>query len=197
MTSDNAGSKIYTKTGDKGDTGLFAGGRVRKHHPRVEAYGGVDELNAQIGLARALGPGPEVDAMLARVQSELFQLGADLATPLEATPKWIVRIEDDAVTALEREIDRFETELEPLRNFILPGGSPVGAALHVARTVCRRAERDLIRLTEQAEINGAAVRYVNRLSDWLFDLARLANHRAGLPEHPWMAPQRRTEATEG
>lgn len=185
--------KIYTKTGDRGETGLFAGGRVPKHHPRVEAYGGVDELNAAIGLARAFGPDAEIDALLARVQSELFQLGADLATPLEAAPKWLVRIEDAAVTALEREIDRFETELEPLRNFILPGGSPVGAALHVARTVCRRAERHITYLAGETDLNGAAVRYINRLSDWLFDLARLANHRAGRPEHLWMAPQRLDE----
>lgn len=188
--AENPESKIYTRTGDAGETGLFAGGRVRKSHPRVEAYGAIDELNAHLGLVRALGPHAEIDALLARVQSELFQLGADLATPLEASPKWIVRIEDAAVVALEREIDRFETEVEPLRNFILPGGSPVGAALHIARTVCRRAERRLTQLTEETEINGAAIRYVNRLSDWLFDLARLANHRAGQPEHIWKAPQR-------
>lgn len=185
--------RIYTRTGDKGETGLFAGGRVRKSHPRVEAYGSVDELNATIGLARAFGPDAETDGLLARVQTELFQLGADLATPLEAHPKWLVRIADAEVTVLEREIDRFEEELEPLRNFILPGGSPVGAALHVARTVCRRAERHLVRLTEEAEINPAAVRYLNRLSDWLFDLARLANHRAGRPEQVWMAPQRQQQ----
>lgn len=188
-------SRIYTRTGDSGETGLFAGGRVRKNHPRVEAYGGVDELNAHLGLVRALGPDAEIDGLLARVQSELFQLGADLATPVEASPKWIVRVEDTAVTALEREIDRFETELEPLQNFILPGGSPTGAALHVARTVCRRAERRLVELTETEEINPAAVRYLNRLSDWLFDLARLANHRSGRPEHIWMAPQRRDESS--
>ncbi|MBI4498646.1 MAG: cob(I)yrinic acid a,c-diamide adenosyltransferase [Chloroflexi bacterium] len=188
--SDETRSKIYTRTGDAGETGLFAGGRVRKSHPRVEAYGAIDELNAHLGLARALGPDPELDGLLARVQAELFQLGADLATPLEASPKWLVRVEDTAVAALEREIDRFEAELEPLRNFILPGGSPVGAALHVARTVCRRAERHLVRLAEETQVNAAAVRYVNRLSDWLFDLARLANHRAGKPEHIWMAPQR-------
>ena len=193
MTEDG-GSKIYTRTGDRGETGLFAGGRVRKDHPRVEAYGAVDELNAHLGLARSVGSDSEIDGLLARVQSELFQLGADLATPLEASPKWIVRISEDAVTALEHEIDRFETELEPLRNFIVPGGSPAGAALHIARTVCRRAERRLVRLTEDTAVNDVAIRYVNRLSDWLFDLARLANHRSGRPEHVWMAPQRQENA---
>jgi cob(I)alamin adenosyltransferase len=179
--------KIYTKTGDAGETGLFAGGRVAKDNLRVETYGAVDELNAVIGLARTVAEG-ELAAALARISSELFSLGADLATPLDAATAWIVRVDDTLTARLETEIDRFETELPPLTNFILPGGAPVAAQLHLARTVCRRAERRAVQLARAEPVNDAALRYLNRLSDWLFVAARLANHRAGRPDEPWISP---------
>ena len=189
--------KTYTKTGDAGETGLFGGGRVRKDHPRVAAYGAVDELNAALGLARALGVDnsneseneneneDELDERLDRIQGELFTLGADLATPFDKLPGRLTRMDDKAVAALEREIDAMETELEPLRSFILPGGSPGGAALHLARTVCRRAEREIAALAAREPVNDACLRYVNRLSDWLFAAARWANARAGCSERVW------------
>jgi cob(I)alamin adenosyltransferase len=177
--------KVCSGSGDEGETGLLGGARVRKDHPRVEACGAVDELNAALGLARALGVDEELDAWLERVQNDLFQLGGDLAAPLDAAPGWLVRLPDEAVTALEREIDALEAELEPLRNFILPGGTPAGAALHVARTVCRRAERGIVALAAHEPVNGAALRYINRLSDWLFVMARAVNARAGHPEIVW------------
>jgi cob(I)alamin adenosyltransferase len=183
----NGGMKIYTKTGDAGETGLFAGGRVAKDNLRVETYGAVDELNAVIGLARTVAEG-ELAAALARISSELFSLGADLATPLDAATAWIVRVDDTLTARLETEIDRFETELPPLTNFILPGGAPVAAQLHLARTVCRRAERRAVQLARAEPLNDAALRYLNRLSDWLFVAARLANHRAGRPDEPWISP---------
>jgi len=190
--------KIYTKTGDKGETGLFAGGRVPKDDARVEAYGCVDELNAVIGMVRAAGPDAELDAALGRIAAELFSLGADLATPLDANASWVVRMDEAPIARLEAEIDRFETELEPLRHFILPGGAPAGAALHLARTVCRRAERRAVSLAHATTINEAALRYLNRLSDWLFVAARLANHRAGRPEEPWISPiERQTRGDPG
>jgi len=190
--------KIYTKTGDQGETGLFAGGRVAKDDARVEAYGCVDELNAVLGLVRAAPLDPELDAALRRIASELFSLGADLATPLEANASWVVRMDEETVVRLETEIDRFETELEPLRHFILPGGSPAGATLHLARTVCRRAERRAVSLAHTTAINDAALRYLNRLSDWLFVAARLANHRTGRPEEPWISPiERQTRGEPG
>jgi cob(I)alamin adenosyltransferase len=183
----NGGMKIYTKTGDAGETGLFAGGRVAKDNLRVETYGAVDELNAVIGLARTVAAG-DLAAALARISSELFSLGADLATPLDAATAWIVRVDDTLTARLETEIDRFETELPPLTNFILPGGAPVAAQLHLARTVCRRAERRAVQLARAEPVNDAALRYLNRLSDWLFVAARLANHRAGRPDEPWISP---------
>jgi len=180
--------KIYTRTGDGGETGLFGGGRVGKDDPRVEAYGAVDELNACLGLARAAGLPPALDALAARLQEELFVLGADLATPPGggARPDKVVRLPGDAAASLEPEIDRCEEGLDPLRTFILPGGSPAGAALHLARTVCRRAERRLVHLTAKESVSAAAVPYLNRLSDLLFVMARAANARAGKAEQPWM-----------
>ena len=177
--------KIYTKTGDKGETALFGGKRVKKFDLRVEAYGTVDELNSALGLARAFGVDAEVDGIMVRVQSELFQLGADLATPMNARAKGVERIREEQVALLELEIDRFHEELTPLREFILPSGTLPGAALHLARTVCRRAERDVTRCMEEEEINTTALRYLNRMSDWLFTLARLVNSRAGMPESKW------------
>ncbi len=180
--------KIYTKTGDAGETGLFAGGRVAKDSLRVEAYGAVDELNAVIGLARTVTDDATLAAALARISSELFSLGADLATPLDAGSAWIVRVDDALTARLEGEIDGFEADLPPLTNFILPGGTPAAAHLHLARTVCRRAERRAVHLAHVEPLNDAALRYLNRLSDWLFVAARLANHRAGRADEPWISP---------
>ena len=180
--------KIYTKTGDAGDTGLFGGGRVPKSHPRVEAYGDVDELNATIGVVRATGTEAEIDALLVRVQQDLFAIGALLATPDREKMRAHLekaRLDAARVSELERVIDAADAELEPLRAFILPGGSPKAAALHVARTVCRRAERRIVDIAEEMEIPAVVVVYLNRLSDVLFTLARLANKRASAPEATW------------
>lgn len=182
--------KIYTKTGDTGDTGLFGGGRVPKSHPRVEAYGDVDELNATIGVARATGspPDPEIDALLVRVQQDLFAIGALLATPDRERMRMHLdkaKIDQERVAELERAIDAADAELEPLRAFILPGGSSKAAALHVARTVCRRAERRIVDIADEMEIPPLVIVYLNRLSDLLFTLARLANKRASTEETAW------------
>ncbi len=178
--------KVYTKVGDDGSTGLFGAPRVRKDHPRVAAYGDVDELSAFLGLARAECADAPVAAILERLQSELFTLGAMLATPVpEHAPKNVPALCDEDVTRLEREIDRAEEELEPLRAFVLPAGTRLAAALHVARTVCRRAERALVTLAATEAVPPVAVAYLNRLSDHLFTLARLANHRARVPETKW------------
>ena len=180
--------KIYTKTGDAGDTGLFGGGRVPKDDPRVEAYGDVDELNAVIGMARAVEPMPRVDELLVPVQRDLFAIGALLATPdREKMAQHLekARIDDSRIRDLERAIDDADNELEPLRSFILPGGSPKAAALHVARTVCRRAERRVVGLQQEVELPPLAVIYLNRLSALLFTLARVANRRAGTGEVTW------------
>jgi cob(I)alamin adenosyltransferase len=180
--------KIYTRTGDAGDTGLFGGGRVPKDDPRVEAYGDVDELNAVIGMARAVEQMTRIDEVLVPVQRDLFAIGALLATPDRdrmAQHLEKARIDEDRIAQLERSIDDAESELEPLRAFILPGGTPKAAALHVARTVCRRAERRVVQLQRTVEIPGLAVIYLNRLSDLLFTLARLANRRAGAGEVTW------------
>jgi len=182
--------RIYTRTGDKGDTGLFGGGRVPKDHPRVEAYGDVDELNAVLGLARSIEMMPRVDEVLAPIQRDLFSLGALLATPQPDKVKQQLekaRLDDARIAELERAIDAGEAELEPLTAFILPGGTPKAAALHVARTVCRRAERRVIALSHDGEmpVPGIVVVYLNRLSDLLFVLARVANRRAGAAEVTW------------
>src|SRR5262245_16558543 len=180
--------KIYTKTGDKGDTGLFGGGRVAKNHPRVEAYGDVDELNAVLGMARAAGPMPRIDEVLVPIQRDLFAIGALLATPDREKMRQHLdkaRIDDARVAELERAIDDGDVELEPLRAFIVPGGTPKAAALHVARTVCRRAERRVVDLAADTELPPVVVIYLNRLSDLLFTLARLANRRAGVEEETW------------
>jgi cob(I)alamin adenosyltransferase len=173
-------TRIYTRTGDAGETSLATGERLRKSHPRVESYGAVDETNASIGLVRLHTAGePALDAMLARVQNELFDLGADLATPRRGVREGVtaLRITDAQVKRLEREIDQLNGDLAPLNSFVLPGGSPAAAALHVARTVCRRAERLLVALIENPaeEVDGPALRYLNRLSDLLFTAARWAN----------------------
>jgi cob(I)alamin adenosyltransferase len=181
-------SKIYTKTGDRGQTGLFGGGRVEKDHPRVEAYGEVDELNAVLGMARAVELMPRIDEVLVPIQRDLFGIGALLATPdLEKMRQHLekARIDENRIRELEHAIDAGEAELEPLRAFILPGGSPKAAALHVARTVCRRAERRVVHLSHEIEIPELVIIYLNRLSDLLFVLARVANRRAGTGEVTW------------
>jgi cob(I)alamin adenosyltransferase len=178
--------KIYTKSGDRGETGLFGGGRVPKSDPRVEAYGEVDEANAAVGAARAVLSDEALDAELARVQAELFVVGAELASPRGREARGAVPAVDPAwATRLEGAIDRWEAELAPLRSFILPGGTPGAAALHLARGVCRRAERRVVALAAGAEVDPAVLVYLNRLSDLLFVAARLANHRAGRPETTW------------
>jgi len=177
--------KIYTKTGDDGSTALFAGGRVAKTHARVKAYGTVDELNSQIGVARAVGVSENGMELLEQVQNQLFHLGADLATPLEAKAEWVTRVELTQVDWLEASIDTLTADLPELKHFILPGGTPGAAHLHVARTVCRRAERHVIELGQGEAINETAVIYLNRLSDWLFTLARWENHQAGISEAKW------------
>ena len=177
--------KIYTKTGDSGETSLFAGGRVSKNHLRIHTYGTVDELNSILGLAVAFEKNADIQARLQRVQNELFQIGSDLATPLDAEAKWIVRLNSAPIQRLETEIDSFEEELEPLKNFILPGGTSSAAHLHQARTVCRRAERWLVALNEKEETNEMVLHYLNRLSDWLFTVARVANKRAGVADIVW------------
>jgi cob(I)alamin adenosyltransferase len=180
--------KIYTRTGDAGDTGLFGGGRVDKDDPRVEAYGDVDELNAVLGLVRAAEPMPRVDEVIVPVQRDLFSLGALLATPVpEKVTQQLqkARIDDGRIAELERAIDDGERELEPLTSFIMPGGTPKAAMLHQARTVCRRAERRVIALQHEVEVPQVVIIYLNRLSDLLFVLARVANRRAGAAEVTW------------
>ena len=180
--------KIYTRTGDDGDTGLFGGGRVPKDHPRVSAYGEIDELNAVIGMARSVEMMPRIDEVLAPVQRDLFALGALLATPdLEKMKEQLskARISDARIAQLEHAIDDGEAELEPLKAFILPGGTPKAAALHVACTVCRRAERAVIHLQRETQIPQIVIVYLNRLSDLLFVLSRVANRRAGAGEVTW------------
>ncbi len=181
--------KIYTKTGDDGTTTLFAGGRVPKHHLRVEAYGTIDELNSLLGVVRAAGPSQQTDAWLETAQNQLFHLGADLATPRSAKSSWVTRISKAEIDWLEASIDHMTEQLPPLRNFVLPGGSPAAAQLQVARAVCRRAERVMTALDESAEIGCAALAYVNRLSDWLFMLARYENKQAGESETKWSLQQ--------
>jgi len=177
--------KIYTKTGDDGTTSLFSGGRVSKTHLRVEAYGTVDELNSILGVARAHQPHAQTDGWLAQVQRQLFHLGADLATPLDAPSDWVVRMDAETVAWLEQCIDTMTAQLPALKNFILPGGSPGAAQLHVARTVCRRAERIIVGLQEQEPIGEQVLNYLNRLSDFLFTLARWENMQAGNAEDTW------------
>lgn len=204
--------KIYTRTGDDGLTGLFGGPRVSKDDLRIEAYGTTDELNSVLGTARAAlaayRPNPfdepertqeaasgatdtrnwvgDLDAWLQRIQNELFDLGADLATPKDSKAT-VHRIAQDWIDAMESDIDRFDEDLEPLKAFILPGGSDVAAHLHTARTVCRRAERRVISLAKRDEINMTCAVYLNRLSDALFVAARLANHRLGIQDHSWIS----------
>ena len=185
--------KIYTKTGDRGETGLFGGGRVPKDHVRVDAYGEVDERNSTLGLAvLELERAGEVEMAegLRRVQADLFTIGAVLATPAPEDGgrenSYIPALDPARAGELERWIDTADAELEPLRSFILPGGSPAAAMLHLARTVCRRAERRVVGLAREATVGEEHLVYINRLSDLLFTLARLANRRAGVADVPWV-----------
>jgi cob(I)alamin adenosyltransferase len=177
--------KIYTRTGDAGQTSLFDKTRVSKADSRVDAYGEVDELNAWLGFVRAAGLDEDLDEPIVRIQRDLFALGAQLADPRDKIAERVTKasLGDDDVARLETLIDWLETELPPLKRFILPGGSPVGAALHLARTVCRRSERRIIAL--DPAVDPVLIRYVNRLSDLLFVLARAVNHRERVPETEW------------
>jgi cob(I)alamin adenosyltransferase len=178
--------KIYTKTGDAGETSFFDNTRVSKADPRVDAYGEVDELNACLGLAIAAGPGADLTAALQAIQQDLFALGSRLADPSARVAARVTKaaVTADAVERLEHLIDRLDSEVPPLRKFILPGGSLAGALLHVARTVCRRGERRVIALGAGA-VDPILIVYLNRLSDLLFVMARAVNHRAGMPEVEW------------
>ena len=177
--------KIYTKTGDKGETSLFGGTRVSKESLRIETYGTVDELNSVIGVCRSINTEKQIDSILEDIQNTLFTLGADLATPKETKKKKIIRINSTAVTRLERYIDDIDKSLEPLKNFILPGGNQTAASLHSARTVCRRAERLLVQLARKEKIGEQPLIYLNRLSDLLFVLARRVNALSKTPETKW------------
>lgn len=177
--------KIYTKTGDTGDTGLFGGGRVGKEDARVEAYGEVDELNACLGVARSTGVG-SMEPLLATLQDQLFTVGAVLATPAGSkAEKAIPKVKSEWVTAMEHAIDGFDAQLPPLTSFILPGGSAAASALHLARTVCRRAERRTVPLLRAGKIGPEVIVYLNRLSDLLFTMARFANYETGVTDVPW------------
>ena len=181
--------KIYTKAGDSGLTGLLGPGRFAKDDPRIEAYGTVDELNAAVGVARAAVPDPDADARLARVQADLFVVGSALADPDPSGP-FHRAVTPEHAAALERAIDELETALDPLRQFILPGGTPAAASIHLARTVCRRAEREVVRLAHDPaqSVPPEVIVYLNRLSDFLFVLARAVNRRAGVADVPWTGP---------
>ncbi|MGQ0548407.1 MAG: cob(I)yrinic acid a,c-diamide adenosyltransferase [Armatimonadota bacterium] len=178
--------KIYTRTGDSGETGLYGGGRVSKDDPRVEAYGTVDEANSALGVLAAYLDG-ETGAAILSVQRTLFDIGAELATPQpgRSASRAHAAVTGELVEALERLIDQWEAELPALRQFILPGGSPEAAHCHVARALVRRAERRTVTLARSAEVNPEILRYLNRLSDCLFVLARLLNHRRGIADVPW------------
>jgi cob(I)alamin adenosyltransferase len=180
--------KIYTKRGDKGNTSLFGGTRVSKSSARIEAYGTVDELNSVLGLAASYLLSEKGTKWISKVQEDLLVLGADLATPYSSKTR-IDRIDEEAITFLEEVIDSMEEELPPLKNFILPGGSHQGAALHLARTVCRRTERAAVACQEEEEISAMAIKYLNRLSDFLFVLGRFENKQAGITEKLWKPKQ--------
>lgn len=186
-------TRVYTRTGDTGETALVGGRRVPKDSPRIEAYGTVDELNAVIGLARVFNAERKksgrrhrwLDEVLRRLQNELFDLGSELATPDDAAYEGMFRVGAEQVTALERLMDECQKELAPLKSFVLPGGGPVGAFLHQARTVCRRAERRVLELSRVEEIGEWPLKYVNRLSDLLFVLSRWVGKHLGETEYLW------------
>lgn len=186
-------TKVYTRTGDKGDTALVGGKRVPKDSPRIEAYGTIDELNSVVGLARVFneesleaGEGHRfLDEVLCRLQDELFDIGSELATPPESYQEGMYRVGEDEIEKIEKLIDQCQQDLEPLRSFVLPGGGRIGAYLHQCRTVCRRAEREILRLSRAEEINHDVIKYVNRLSDLFFVLSRWISKQTGEPEYLW------------
>jgi cob(I)alamin adenosyltransferase len=182
-------AKIYTRTGDKGETGLVGGVRVPKDSLRVDAYGSVDELNSVLGIARASLHDPELDNLLAELQNDLFVVGADLASTAGHQQRNVPRISKEKIEVVENTIDRFESELSPLKSFILPGGGVPGSLLHNARTVARRAERRIVALSKEEPVNALMLPYMNRLSDLLFVMARLANYRENKPEIEWHPKQ--------
>jgi len=177
--------KIYTRTGDDGSTGLLGPGRISKSAPRVEAYGSVDELNAALGVARSLDRQSWLAESLGPVQGQLFQIGAELAATTPAMLEKLQRLGEDEVQALEQWIDRLELDLPKLTQFILPGGSALASQVHASRAVCRRAERRLVALAELESVEPRLIRYLNRLGDLLFVMARWCNHREGVAESPW------------
>jgi cob(I)alamin adenosyltransferase len=177
--------RIYTRTGDDGTTSLFGGVRVKKNNVRVEAYGTVDELNAVLGIVRAVSKDEKINKIIQTVQNLLFTLGADLATPFDVKSPKLKRIGDEDIKLVENFIDELEAELEPLKNFILPGGVLLSSVLHLARAVCRRAERRIISLSEVEKINEKVIPFVNRLSDLFFVLARYANKIEGVDDIKW------------
>jgi cob(I)alamin adenosyltransferase len=184
--------KIYTKTGDKGQTALYGGERVDKDAARVMAYGTVDELNACLGLARAHLPDHKIDQELAQIQNTLFDVGADLATPSDSPyRKKLTPIDSEDIALLEGHIDRYDEDLMALKNFILPGGHEAAAALHLARAVARRAEREVVSLGKQEAINADVIVYLNRLSDYLFTLTRIVNMKMGVSETKWQVKGRK------
>ena len=185
-------TKVYTRTGDKGETALVGGRRVPKDDPRIESYGTIDELNAILGLVRACNDAAKpsaatkrLDQILRQIKNELFDLGSELATPPDAAWEGMIRIGPAQIEVLERTIDECQADLQPLKSFILPGGGTIAAFLHQARTVCRRAERDILRLMRHEAVGEAALGYVNRLSDLLFVLSRWISHQLGEPEYLW------------
>jgi cob(I)alamin adenosyltransferase len=178
-------ARIYTRTGDKGETGLVGGARVSKDSLRVDAYGSIDELNSVLGIVKAFLRDAELDSLLAEIQKDLFVVGADLASVPAAQQRNIPRISKERITSMEKTIDKFEAELLPLKAFILPGGGVVGSLLHNARTVARRAERRVVTLSKAEAINEQLIPYINRLSDLLFVMARVANSRERKSETEW------------
>ena len=177
--------KIYTKFGDSGETALYGGTRIPKDALQIEALGSVDELNAYIGYAQTLIDNEEIPVLLIRIQNHLFSLGADLATPETHTKSAEMRISSDFTAEMEDAIDTLTEELPPLTNFILPGGCEAGSVIHLARAVCRRSERCVVRLSKETEVNPEIIRCLNRLSDLLFVMARVVNHRSQTPEPIW------------
>ncbi|MFO7999818.1 MAG: cob(I)yrinic acid a,c-diamide adenosyltransferase [Marinilabilia sp.] len=181
-------SQIYTKTGDHGTTSLIGGTRVPKHHIRLEAYGTVDELNAHIGMVRAWPADEHTDTMVKRIQEQLFTIGAYLATDdMVSDLRTRLNCDDQEIEMLEKEMDQMESGLPPLKNFILPGGHPAVAQCHVVRTICRRAERRISQMSKETEVDAWVIRYLNRLSDYFFVLARYLSNYFNIDEIPWKA----------
>jgi len=177
--------KIYTKTGDKGQTSLIGGTKVSKGHLKIESYGTVDELNSFIGVIRDSFTDTDTDILLERTQNNLFNIGAQLATVAGTTNSYVPKVTEEEIESLEKAIDRMDDSLTPLRNFILPGGHIANSYAHVARCVCRRAERCVVRLMEEEEVDPLIIKYMNRLSDYLFALARFISHQNGSREVEW------------